>query len=70
MCHLAGIADPKHTGSQDERPALAFSRMRWAPSVQFCSSMVIVMGPTPPGTGVMKPAFSFTSLKATSPTSL
>ena len=30
----------------------------------------MVMGPTPPGTGVMYPAFSLTSLNATSPTSL
>ena len=47
-----------------------FSRTRLAPSVQFCRSMAMVMGPTPPGTGVMYPAFSLTSLKATSPTSL
>ena len=30
----------------------------------------MVMGPTPPGTGVIYPAFSLTSLNATSPTSL
>src|SRR2546427_3739395 len=34
------------------------------------SSMVIVMGPTPPGTGVMKPATSLTPSKSTSPQSL
>lgn len=31
-------------------------------------SMATVMGPTPPGTGVMKPALSLASLYATSPT--
>ena len=35
----------------------------------FFMSMAIVMGPTPPGTGVIAAAFSFTSSKATSPTS-
>eukprot|EP00754_Rhynchopus_humris_P037987 Rhum_TRINITY_DN20689_c0_g1::Rhum_TRINITY_DN20689_c0_g1_i1::g.171860::m.171860 len=32
--------------------------------------MATVMGPTPPGTGVMKPAFFFATSKSTSPTSL
>src|SRR5690606_12082113 len=34
------------------------------------SRQAMVMGPTPPGTGVMAAAFSATSQKATSPTSL
>ncbi len=34
----------------------------------FCISMAMVIGPTPPGTGVMKPATSLASLKLTSPT--
>ena len=41
-----------------------------APSTQFLNSMAIVIGPTPPGTGVMYDAFSDASLKLTSPTSL
>lgn len=32
--------------------------------------MATVIGPTPPGTGVMKEAFSFAELYATSPTTL
>jgi hypothetical protein len=36
----------------------------------FLSSMAIVMGPTPPGTGVMAPATCLHSSKAQSPTSL
>ena len=35
----------------------------------LCSSMVIVSGPTPPGTGVMRPATWLTGAKSTSPTS-
>ena len=34
------------------------------------SSIAIVMGPTPPGTGVIAAAFSETAAKSTSPTSL
>jgi hypothetical protein len=36
----------------------------------FISSMVIVIGPTPPGTGVMCDATSLTPAKSTSPHSL
>ena len=36
----------------------------------FLISIVIVMGPTPPGTGVIAPATSETSAKSTSPHSL
>ena len=35
----------------------------------FCSRQAIVMGPTPPGTGVSAPATDFTFSKSTSPTS-
>jgi hypothetical protein len=34
----------------------------------FFISMAMVIGPTPPGTGVINPATSFASLKLTSPT--
>src|SRR5258706_1138201 len=34
----------------------------------FSSSMAIVIGPTPPGTGVIAPATSFADSKSTSPT--
>ena len=34
------------------------------------SSIVIVIGPTPPGTGVIREAISFTASKSTSPTNL
>ncbi len=33
----------------------------------FCISMVMVMGPTPPGTGVIQPAISLAASKSTSP---
>jgi len=33
----------------------------------FFISMVMVMGPTPPGTGVIDPAISFAASKSTSP---
>src|SRR5579862_1892703 len=36
----------------------------------LASSIVIVIGPTPPGTGVIAPATSLTLAKSTSPTSL
>ena len=36
----------------------------------FTSSIVIVIGPTPPGTGVIQPATSRTPAKSTSPQSL
>jgi SAM-dependent methyltransferase len=42
-------------------------RCRAAVSV-FCSSIVTVIGPTPPGTGVIAPATSATPSKSTSPT--
>lgn len=38
-------------------------------STVLLSSMTMVMGPTPPGTGEMKAAFLLTSAKSTSPTS-
>src|SRR5574341_1731520 len=36
----------------------------------FLKSIATVMGPTPPGTGVINDVFSFTLSKSTSPTSL
>src|SRR5690606_2358771 len=39
-----------------------------AASQVLCSSMATVMGPTPPGTGVIHPATSRTASKSTSPT--
>lgn len=45
-------------------------RERLKPDTVFTSSMAMVMGPTPPGTGVMYEATSFTSSNFTSPTSL
>ena len=42
---------------------------RLALSTVLCSSMVIVIGPTPPGTGVMAEARSDAAANSTSPTS-
>jgi hypothetical protein len=39
-------------------------------SFVFCINMATVIGPTPPGTGVMNPAARFASSNATSPTIL
>ena len=39
-------------------------------STVFCNSMATVIGPTPPGTGVIQDATSLTSLKSTSPSNL
>src|SRR5204863_3190290 len=44
--------------------------VRSADSMVFTNSMVMVMGPTPPGTGVIQPATSETPAKSTSPQSL
>src|SRR5690606_41124069 len=53
-------------------PARSFARCahqaRRAASSVFWSSIAIVIGPTPPGTGVIQPAFSRTASKSTSPT--
>jgi hypothetical protein len=43
---------------------------RFAASTVFSTNMAIVMGPTPPGTGVMAEAFSLIESKSTSPTNL
>lgn len=48
---------------------LLATTLRLYPSSVFCSSIAIVIGPTPPGTGVIWLATSAASLKATSPTS-
>lgn len=45
-------------------------KVRAAPSNVFCISMAMVIGPTPPGTGVICDAFCLASAKLTSPTSL
>src|SRR3989338_4488320 len=43
---------------------------RSAARTVFATSMVMVIGPTPPGTGVIQPATSFAESKSTSPHSL
>src|SRR5207237_370443 len=42
----------------------------WAARSVFCNSMLIVIGPTPPGTGVSADATWRTASKSTSPASL
>ncbi len=44
--------------------------MRFAAVRVFCSRQATVIGPTPPGTGVIQPAVFTASLKTTSPTTL
>src|SRR6185436_18066273 len=44
--------------------------LRSAAFTVFASSIAIVIGPTPPGTGVMRDAIGTTASKSTSPTSL
>jgi len=41
---------------------------RSADTMVLCSSIVMVIGPTPPGTGEMSEAFLLTPSKSTSPT--
>ena len=48
--------------------AAAHSLAMRAAARVLCRSMAIVIGPTPPGTGVMAAAFSDTASKSTSPT--
>lgn len=50
--------------------AYASEKLLAAPSTVFLNSIAMVIGPTPPGTGVMKEAFSEASAKFTSPTNL
>ena len=64
----SGWEKDNQAGSKRSHCAADISRL--ALSTVFCSSMVMVIGPTPPGTGVMNPARSLASWKATSPTSL
>ena len=52
----------------DVLQAYAIPTVCLALSVVLRSNMAMVMGPTPPGTGVMAAATSLTSSKATSPT--
>ncbi len=61
-----GFRLPLPTGSNAARNACYFS----AASRVFCISIAIVIGPTPPGTGVIKLAVSFKSSKSQSPVSL
>ncbi len=49
--------------------ASAALKVRLAPSTVLRKSMAMVMGPTPPGTGVMYAARSLAPSKSTSPTS-
>ena len=64
-------------GGRDERAAegpgrghrINRPRSRAAPSTQFRSSMAMVIGPTPPGTGVRCEAVAAQLAKSTSPTS-
>ena len=49
-------------------PSYEACRVRFALSTVFDKSIVMVIGPTPPGTGVMNAARSLASLNATSPT--
>src|SRR6201747_488816 len=44
--------------------------VNFAAVTTFRNSIVTVIGPTPPGTGVIQPAISFTGSKSTSPTVL
>ncbi len=55
-----------NNSSQDE---IIYNLFAWilAARTVFLSSMVMVMGPTPPGYGEIQPATSLASLKATSP---
>lgn len=61
-------AGAAHGTGSGARQALA-AHVRSAASTQLRSSMAMVMGPTPPGTGVMNEAFSLACAKLTSPTS-
>ena len=55
---LSGRALPKDAGAHAEEacPARDLARRRRAALTVLLISMVMVMGPTPPGTGVRKPA--------------
>src|SRR5260364_180966 len=56
-----------HCASRDLRTCFKAYSAAWS---VFISSMPIVIGPTPPGTGVIKPATFLTASKSTSPQSL
>ena len=62
------VKDP--TQSNDEMREPHCSITRFAPSKVFLSSIATVIGPTPPGTGVIHPATLHASWKSTSPTNL
>src|SRR5262245_26822166 len=56
-CDSAGQADPKHHSPRRMRAAL----------IVFFINVAIVIGPTPPGTGVIIDATSLTARSSTSP---
>jgi len=74
--YLRGVPSFKFAGrwGRTQRAALDYAvaglnpAARLADSTVLYRSIVIVIGPTPPGTGVMSEAFSFTASKSTSPT--
>src|SRR3972149_2111915 len=61
---------PRHRrdGAWFAAPPTGTAADRSAAATVFERSMVTVMGPTPPGTGVIQEATSFTASKSTSPT--
>ena len=67
-----GVADGRERVRGQGRVGLHYVRgsaaRRRAASSVFWSSIAIVIGPTPPGTGVIAPATSATASKSTSPT--
>jgi hypothetical protein len=76
--HAQGIRFQKINGIKKEAPLHAtlpvvsvMDYLSCIPAARkvFAINMAIVIGPTPPGTGVMNPATSFASAKQTSPTS-
>ncbi len=48
----------RHPGEDRDPVRFAIRQPRSAASMVFTSSIVIVIGPTPPGTGVIQPATS------------
>ena len=59
---LPGVTVPVSVEVTDDDAAI------FAEATVLYRSIVIVIGPTPPGTGVIKLAFSLTASKSTSPT--
>lgn len=65
----AGEANAQHRASARDGIGGHHPRLRFAASTVFFISIAIVIGPTPPGTGVIHDATSRTRAKSTSPTS-